>query len=223
MPKPVLEATATEALPDWRQRASSTRRQRSEKRILVAARRLFTKEGFEATTVEAIAADAGVGPATIYNRFGTKSAIVAAVIAESVEPLSKAVHADLAKRTPIRDAIESHLIRTAKFLAKHRAMAHALLYALADETRPQPATGRPSSVCLTPVLQTPLTVLVDAGQATGELKTTLGAEEVAMLATNLLILSTLALPTASPSRSARSIVSIVLDGIMPPKRKAKTS
>jgi AcrR family transcriptional regulator len=55
----------------WRQQqAAGTRRQ-----IVGAARRLFVASGYAGTTVEAIAAEAGVALATVYKAFGTKAAI----------------------------------------------------------------------------------------------------------------------------------------------------
>jgi AcrR family transcriptional regulator len=55
----------------WRQQqAAETRRQ-----IVRAARRLFVASGYAGTTVEAIAAEAGVALATVYKAFGTKAAI----------------------------------------------------------------------------------------------------------------------------------------------------
>ncbi len=55
----------------WRkQQAAATRRQ-----IAVAARRRFSAEGYSATTIEAIATEAGVSPATVYKVFGTKRAM----------------------------------------------------------------------------------------------------------------------------------------------------
>lgn len=179
----------------------------------MAAARLFTEEGYEATTVEMIAAEAGVGPATVYNRFGTKSALVSAVIAENTQPLMLAVKADLRNRAPLRGAIESHLMRTAKFLSEHREIAHAILYALADDTRPQPAEGRPGYVCLTPTLQEPMELLVREGQASGVLKPKPSAERVAMLATNVLVLNMIALPMASPTRAAQGVIDLLLDGL----------
>lgn len=49
--------------------------------ILSAADGFFIDPGYEATTVERIAAEAGVSAGTVYNYFGTKSAILAAVVA----------------------------------------------------------------------------------------------------------------------------------------------
>lgn len=50
--------------------------------ILRAARATFTREGFATTTVEQIAADAGVGVATVYRHFGNKEALVRTFIEE---------------------------------------------------------------------------------------------------------------------------------------------
>jgi len=45
-------------------------------RIVEAGRRLFERDGYVGTAVTAIAAEAGVAPATVYQAFGTKLAIL---------------------------------------------------------------------------------------------------------------------------------------------------
>src|SRR5579871_4862960 len=45
-------------------------------RIAESARRLFVRDGFAATTIEAIAADAGVSAPTVYAVYGSKRAIL---------------------------------------------------------------------------------------------------------------------------------------------------
>ena len=57
------------------ERAWDTRR-----RIIDAGLRLFTERGYVLTTVQAVARSAGVAPATIYQAFGTKQAILAAIL-----------------------------------------------------------------------------------------------------------------------------------------------
>jgi AcrR family transcriptional regulator len=49
--------------------------------IVEAARELMVKHGYEATTMEQIAAGAGVAVQTVYKHFGSKPAIVAAFVA----------------------------------------------------------------------------------------------------------------------------------------------
>jgi AcrR family transcriptional regulator len=59
----------------WRtQQAAATKRQ-----IGQAARRRFAADGYAATTIQAVAAEAGVAPATVYKVFGTKRAIAGAL------------------------------------------------------------------------------------------------------------------------------------------------
>ncbi|MBX7112486.1 MAG: TetR/AcrR family transcriptional regulator; helix-turn-helix transcriptional regulator [Dehalococcoidia bacterium] len=48
--------------------------------ILEAARKLFTQRGFTATTIEAIADRAGVSPESVYASFGSKRAVIQALI-----------------------------------------------------------------------------------------------------------------------------------------------
>lgn len=54
-------------------------------RVLAAARELFSRQGLESATIEAIAETAEVGPATIYRHFGDKAGLLRAFIA-SVSP-----------------------------------------------------------------------------------------------------------------------------------------
>lgn len=65
----------TEAGRRRESQAHATRR-----RIIEAGLRLFVERSYVATTVQAIAEEAGVAPATIYQAFGTKQAILAAAL-----------------------------------------------------------------------------------------------------------------------------------------------
>jgi AcrR family transcriptional regulator len=47
-------------------------------RILAACRVVFTRAGFDAATLEDIAREAGVGPATVYRQFGDKAGLISA-------------------------------------------------------------------------------------------------------------------------------------------------
>jgi AcrR family transcriptional regulator len=53
--------------------------------ILAAARTCFANSGFKATTVDDIAGEAGVSVGLLYRIFGSKTAIVEAIILEQVE------------------------------------------------------------------------------------------------------------------------------------------
>jgi AcrR family transcriptional regulator len=66
--------------------SSGRRRQADEARheILEAARRLFLDDGYGATTMNAIAAGAGVSVETIYGAWGSKAGVVEALLTSSV-------------------------------------------------------------------------------------------------------------------------------------------
>jgi AcrR family transcriptional regulator len=57
-------------------RRREERARHTRERVAAAAYRLFLDRGYAATTVEAIAREAGVAPATVYQAFGTKQAIL---------------------------------------------------------------------------------------------------------------------------------------------------
>lgn len=52
----------------------------TEERIVTAATALFLADGYVATTLEAVARQAGVGARTVYVRFGTKAALFKRVV-----------------------------------------------------------------------------------------------------------------------------------------------
>ncbi len=56
--------------------STPTRTERTRARILAAALELFSRNGYAATTVEDIAAAAGVTPMTFYRHFGTKDQVL---------------------------------------------------------------------------------------------------------------------------------------------------
>jgi AcrR family transcriptional regulator len=69
-----------EPAPDWRQRKKAATRDR----IRAAALRLFLEQGYDATTVEQIAAAAGVSHMTFFRYFPAKEDVV---LSDSYDPL----------------------------------------------------------------------------------------------------------------------------------------
>lgn len=55
--------------------------------ILVAATHAFFKHGFAATSIEQVAADAGVSKVTVYNHFGDKSGLFVAAVEAQCETI----------------------------------------------------------------------------------------------------------------------------------------
>jgi AcrR family transcriptional regulator len=57
---------------------------RTSARVLAASRDLFLEHGYARTSIEAIAAAAGVSAQTVYNQFGTKCDLLAAVLDRAI-------------------------------------------------------------------------------------------------------------------------------------------
>jgi AcrR family transcriptional regulator len=73
MSKPITRSRTYDA-PRRREQAAETRRL-----ILGAARRLFERDGYAATSTAAIAKEAGVTPKTVFNAFETKAGLLRAL------------------------------------------------------------------------------------------------------------------------------------------------
>jgi AcrR family transcriptional regulator len=84
----------TEPEPDWRQRKKTATRDR----IRACALRLFREQGYDATTVEQIAAAAGVSHMTFFRYFPAKEDVA---LSDSYDPLI----AELIEQTPATQPI----------------------------------------------------------------------------------------------------------------------
>ena len=63
---------------------------RNRQRILVAAERLFTRDGVARTSMDAIAAEAGVGKGTLFRRFGDRASLALALLDSSERDFQEA-------------------------------------------------------------------------------------------------------------------------------------
>jgi AcrR family transcriptional regulator len=59
----------------------------TRERILVSARELFARNGFDKTSIRAVAAGAGVDPALVHHYFGTKHRLFTAAIRIPIDPM----------------------------------------------------------------------------------------------------------------------------------------
>lgn len=83
--------------------------------ILAAARELFVAEGFERTSVDAVAARAGVSKRTVYDYFGDKRALLIAVVQQAAELLM----------TGLQAAVDEHLSPASASDLEHVLIAFA--------------------------------------------------------------------------------------------------
>jgi AcrR family transcriptional regulator len=76
------KSTKAEPSPAGRVRTPSVRSIHAHRAILIATRQLLRSRGYAATTMEAVAAKAGVGKVTIYRRWPSKGALALDVLLE---------------------------------------------------------------------------------------------------------------------------------------------
>jgi AcrR family transcriptional regulator len=120
---------------------------RNRRRVLETARRLVARDG-AAVRMDDVAGEAGVAVGTLYRHFGTKEALVAAVVEDSVTGIAERAEATAAAVEAGGDAWEAfeelvHGIATSYEADKAAKAAAALLGADAvDTSRLREATTR---------------------------------------------------------------------------------
>ena len=70
-----------------------------QRRIVESARKLFLKQGFEKTTIEAIAEASGVSGVTVHKYYGTKAGILLAMVTQSDAQLIDRLDRELAQES----------------------------------------------------------------------------------------------------------------------------
>lgn len=186
--------------PELAQRARRRDARENRARIIAAARRVFASSGFEAP-LSAIAAEAGVGRATLYRNFEDRIALVVAIFEDNLRALE-----DLAREHRGQPDAFMALLSA---IVEQQVEAHALFPMLLT------GKGAPDVDALarraTSVLRAPLRAAVAAGVVRGDLTL---SDVLCVLA----MLSAVVLDDLSPSakkKRARRALQLVLDGIVP--------
>lgn len=78
---------------------------RLRQRILEVATELFLAEGYGSTTIEAVAARAGISKRTFYHRFDDKSVLFTAVVHEIIEQIRPPAGVPLIEGATLRDVL----------------------------------------------------------------------------------------------------------------------
>jgi AcrR family transcriptional regulator len=104
----------------------------TKQRILDAAERLFAEKGFDATSLRSVTAAAGANLAAVNYHFGSKAALLPAVVARIVEPVNRLQLQRLdeleARADPpsVEELLEAFVVPVADFFAQDAARAPML-------------------------------------------------------------------------------------------------
>jgi AcrR family transcriptional regulator len=101
-------ARVTEIAAPKKSRSSRARMTGSERReqLIGIGRKLFADKGFEGTTVEEIAAKAGVSKPVVYEHFGGKEGLYAVVVDREIQALLRAINGALTSRGNAHQLLE---------------------------------------------------------------------------------------------------------------------
>ncbi|MBY8604991.1 TetR/AcrR family transcriptional regulator [Burkholderia arboris] len=180
--------------------------------LAATAARLFDAHGYEAVTMEQIAAEADVAKRTLYNHFPTKEAVLAHWLeGELARDLAHLQH-DVARRKTFASRIGCVLDASAAWCEQHPAyllayLRHRLMSIGAVE--PERAGENGSDIAL--VWQQ----LIVAGQQAGELNGALQADQLATWFHHLYLaamLRWLTAPGLSLKREFQSVAKLFIEG-----------
>jgi len=139
-------------------------------RIYQTAQQLFLSQGFEATTVEQVAAAADIAPATFFNHFQSKNALLGEMTTEVFEHLQALIEQYLLRPGSAQERIASFADRAAQDAYAARGVARDVVLELM-RTRARPGETPPYLARIfVPVAKT-----LREGQRNGEVRKDLDA------------------------------------------------
>jgi TetR/AcrR family transcriptional regulator of autoinduction and epiphytic fitness len=103
------------------------RRRQTRAAMLDAARELFERDGYDATSVDAIVARADVAKGTFYQHFDSKIAVVLALARDELAQVAPRVLADLEGGRDPLDLLDAHLREQCGWFERHRALTVPLI------------------------------------------------------------------------------------------------
>jgi AcrR family transcriptional regulator len=183
--------------------------QRNRDKILAAAVRVFSEEGLDAH-FERIAREAGVGSGTLYRNFPTREALIEAAYRNEVARLCDAVPGLLAAMPP-GEALRAWTRRFIDYATAKLGMADALRAVVASGTNPYAESHD--------MIQAALTSLMEAGAATGEIRSDIRPADM------FAALAGIALTSGKPEQreQAERLLDLTLDGLRPVAPRAAES
>ncbi|WP_456485534.1 TetR/AcrR family transcriptional regulator [Hydrogenimonas sp.] len=104
-----------------------------KEKILLAAAKLFSSQGYDAASLEEIAKDAGVSKAAIYYHFKDKAALYEAVLLFRLDMLAGRIETAVGEARDCEDKIRCYIETFGNFLAEYRCFAAILAHEFADD------------------------------------------------------------------------------------------
>lgn len=136
-------------------------------RILAAAEKLFSEQGYDAVSMNAIAASAGVSKANIFHHFSSKNALYLAVVKEACKETQIRVQTIEENHESIMQRLAHFAQSQLQFMLEHGQTTRLILREL---LRQEPELGRELAEQVFGQSFARLVEMIRAGQAQGELR-----------------------------------------------------
>lgn len=108
-------------------RITQAQREATRQRIVSSARKLLSKNGFEATTTRDLASKAGIASGTFFNYFETKEALVTALVSEALIGGETSFEELCGKGQSLEEQLFSHVASGLRSLKEHRSYIHPVI------------------------------------------------------------------------------------------------
>ncbi len=154
------------------------KKQQTRNAIVAAAGKLFGRQGFQATTMDQIAAGASVSAGTLYNYFGTKNTVLLAHIESRVADMTETGSALLADPPP--DVVTAVQRLTRLYLDRFISLERELLRELMAASFGSRSDLLPELIRLDELLLVQLEALLSHFAAAGDLERGVDVSEAAI-------------------------------------------
>lgn len=124
----------------------SRRRRELHQSILATAAELFARDGYDATTVEKIAAAADIAPATFFNHFRSKEDVLREVGQDVFSRFRRLVDEQLARPVSTLERLQGFAERSADLVRRAPEMTRRVLMAVLRTSRPGEAGAELASM-----------------------------------------------------------------------------
>ena len=149
------------------------RKREVRERIMEAAMQRFIRQGFDATTVDQIAADADVAQKTFFNYFPTKHELFHRLAEERLDELLEILEEERERDASTRDRLEHCFVRLATLLRQRKRLARDLILEILRTTAPGSGGAELSK------LHTAFGALLGDGQESGDVRSDHGVDFLA--------------------------------------------
>lgn len=153
----------------------------TKRRIFDAALSLFVQKGYEATTVDEIAALADVGKGTVFNYFPHKRAFLSAVAEEWLSEVTAKLGLTASWKGSPLDQLKRVCRLTAELSAQHRELARLVIFEAMREVHAGMREERPPENAPLFSIESVARQVVARGQASGEVRADVDTGLVASL------------------------------------------